>query len=197
MPSLPRLDEQQIEYGKRVVRILSNEAFSFPVLYDPQITDRELERWEKGKVGYPESVKLNLRVHKAQASYTNKRHEALDWRAAILKWRDDGTLPKAGMLRDIVLNIRRCRHKGCARFFLVTSRPTRVFCSSKCNGNYRALKSMNKKKREIREGKLKGVRTAVRKFKNRPDWKERAAHRARVTPNFISYAIRRKEVEHR
>jgi hypothetical protein len=53
---------------------------------------------------------------------------------------------------------------------------------------------MNAKIQKIRERKLARVRSALKAFRGRSDWKKRTARRARVTENFVSYAIRRGEL---
>jgi hypothetical protein len=53
---------------------------------------------------------------------------------------------------------------------------------------------MNRKIAEERAGKLERVRVAAESFRGSPNWKELTARRAGVTPNFITYAIRRGEI---
>jgi hypothetical protein len=106
--------------------------------------------------------------------------------STVVGWRDGK--PRPG-------DIRRCRHARCSRFLLVRpSRRKRMYCSAKCSGNARASRSMNRKIAEERAGKLERVRVAAESFRGSPNWKELTARRAGVTPNFITYAIRRGEI---
>lgn len=104
----------------------------------------------------------------------------------VLEWRDG---------REVPPDVRRCKHARCRRFFLVPkSRPGKLYHSPKCGRNFRASKCMNAKVQAAREQKLERVRTATESFGHLPDWKQRVAGEAGVTPNFVSYAIGRKEL---
>lgn len=83
-------------------------------------------------------------------------------------------------------DVRECR--WCSRLFLVSkSRPRRVYCSTNCGSYFRI--------REAKRRKLKRVKIAMKSIPAYAhDWKARVARKAHVTPNFITYAIGRREV---
>ena len=172
--------KKTIEYKERTVKVLNGEAFSLGVVYLPGL--RSFKRFQKGLLTPEESRAFRKLMRK----HWQPEQDAHNQLAEILRWRDGAPRPS---------DIRRCRYKRCSRFLLVReNRTDRCYCSAKCGRNYRASKSMNAKIQKVRERKLKRVRSAWRAFRGRPDWKERIARRARVTVNFISYAIRRGEL---
>jgi len=181
MSSTSWWDKTPIEFKKRAVKVLNGEAFSLGEVRLPGL--RRYKQFRKGLLTGEEShafVRLMRKTWKPE-------QDARDQLAAIVRWRDGTNLPP---------DIRRCRYRRCSRFFLVrSSRVDRCYCSPKCGRNYRAAKSMNAKIQKVRERKLKRVRLALNAFRGRPDWKILVARRTRVTPNFISYAIRRKDIE--
>jgi hypothetical protein len=182
MPTLSWWYKKPIEYKERAVKVLNGEAFSLGVVNLPGL--RSFNRFQKGLLTPDESRAFRKLMQK----HWQSEQDAHNQLAEILKWRAGAPLPS---------DIRRCRrYPRCEKFFLVGSRAKRLYycASQKCGGNYRSLKSMNKKKRRIAELKLKRVRLARKIFGHLPDWKERTAKRAQVTPNFISYAIRRGEL---
>jgi hypothetical protein len=180
MSSASWWDKATIEYKKRAVRVLNGEAFSLGEVRLPGL--RRYKQFRKGLLTGEEShtfVRLMRKTWKLE-------QDTRDQLAAIVRWRNGADLPP---------DIRRCRYRRCSRFLLVrSSRVDRCYCSPKCGRNYRASKSMNAKIQKVRERKLKRVRLALGAFQGRPDWKEQAARQARVSPNFISYAIRRGEL---
>lgn len=96
-------------------------------------------------------------------------------------------------------DIRRCknrklRRKDYVHYFLTSPNRRKQFCDDKCRGRYRTRKSDTSKAETERAPKLQRVRKAMKLYRGLPDWKDRAARRAGVTKNFITYAIRRKEL---
>jgi hypothetical protein len=87
-----------------------------------------------------------------------------------------------------VEDVRCCRHKQCSKLFLIPkSRPQKESCSVKCGRNFR----QSKFKKTARRRDLERVKIAMKSVPaDARDWKARVARKARVTPNFISYAIR-------
>ena len=127
------------------------------------------------------------RFHQKMRRANDPLGEARQQLEAVLKWKTGAPLPA---------DIRRCRHERCRRFFLVRrKRPGRFFHSEKCGGNYRAAKCMRGKIRETRERDLKRLRNALKSFRGLLDWKERAARKARVSKNFVTYAVRFGDVK--
>lgn len=170
---------------EQVIRLLNGHKPAWPFLVPkalPSRTQRRmLERIELGLPARPSENQEERSLRKLFVAY----HEQIS--LLHYTWKEGYDLPP---------DIRRCRYKRCRRFFLVrTNRPGRLACSKKCGGNYRASKSMNKKIQKARAAKLRRVRAALKRFEHLDDWKEKTALRAHVTPNFISYAIRRKELE--
>jgi hypothetical protein len=174
-------DEKTDEYKDRAVKVLNREAFSLGEIKLPGL--RAYKQFRKGLLTGDEAHLFRKLMRKTWQPEENARSEL----AEIVRWRDGISVPP--------LDIRRCRYRRCSRFFRVRkSRVDRRYCSSKCGTNYRASKSMNSKINTARQQKLARVRSALKVFRGRPDWKERAARRARVTLNFISYAIARGEL---
>lgn len=181
MASTTWWDAASPEYKERAVRVLNREVFSLGSVELAGLPD--FERYQRGLLTGDEFRAFRIKRRTTWQPIDARR----DQLSAIVQWRSSAALPP---------DVRRCRYKRCARFFLVSkSRPDRAYCNRTCGRNYRALKSMNAKKQGIRERKLKRVRNALKAFRGIPDWKERTARRARVTPNFISYALRRGEIK--
>jgi hypothetical protein len=155
----------------RAVQMLNREVVSWEIKYDPKLPgawDRFGRYWQDNSARAAQIFPQILTIREAI-------REAL---------KNGDPLP------PLPPDIRRCRYKPCSRFFLVPkNRLNRVYCSpKKCGANYR----MNKKNARARTRKLKRVRTALKAFRHLPDWQERTARKARVTKNFITYAIRGK-----
>jgi hypothetical protein len=145
--------------------------------------DPEYDKYRRGLLAGDERriylAKLRIAYQPLQA-----KHELIN---AIMRWRAGAPLPP---------DIRRCKHRPCSKFFLVrNSRPSKACCSERCGRNFRSSKSMNLKNAKLRQRKLVRLRIALRKLSGGPDWKERAAQRARVTKNFVSIAVRLGEIE--
>jgi hypothetical protein len=101
-----------------------------------------------------------------------------------------GLLLKTGKLA--LRDVRRCRHKKCARLFLIPkSRPQKESCSLECGRNSR----QSRFKSERRSRAIARVRKFWKAMRGRADRKEQTARRAGVTKNFITYAIRRGDVK--
>ena len=181
MPSSSLWRKADIETKERAIRVGNREAFSLgPVKLQGL---REFARYKKGLLTGDERHAFIGKMRKDWGPVQDK-HDLL---AEVLRWRDSAARPQ---------DVRRCKYKSCSRFFLVRkSRADRRYCSPKCGRNYRASKSMNAKIQKLRERKLARVRSALKAFRGRLDWKERTAQRARVTENFVSYATRRGEIQ--
>ena len=99
--------------------------------------------------------------------------------ALIEKWRNGAPLPR---------DVRRCQFERCTRFFLVGKRPGHLSCSTNCGSYFRIQKA--------RSRDLKRVKAAMKSISvDARDWKEKVARKARVTPNFVTYAIRRGDLK--
>jgi hypothetical protein len=151
---------------KQILRIANSEAHSAgPISFDG-IPDAATPRGQRA-----------VRIQNARYRNHRKRVEtALLLRSGALAYED----------------VRKCRYRRCSRLFLVPkSRSKKQSCSVKCGRNFR----QSKFKRATRDRELARVRRAWRVFRGRPNRKEKTARKARVTPNFITYAIRRKELQ--
>jgi hypothetical protein len=180
MPLLPWWDKASSEIKEQAIRIIKRQpgARSLGTVVLPGL--REFENYRRDKLKGDELHTFLEKMKKTWQPVQERKGQL----AAIEKWR-------AVLLRDL----RKCRNKPCPRFFLLRrNRPTRLYCSKNCGRNYRSSKSMNRKIQKRRERKLKRVTIAWKAFQGMPDRKERTARRARVTPNFITYAIRRGEL---
>jgi len=208
MPTPTWLEKASTEDKEGVVKLLNGERADVETLSRrrPKLIGTDLDRWWeyvfvnenlfRVPVGAPsEKYRLRARHGKRFASIAKEfkqedaAREAIHSRLRdIENWRNgSATVPSI---------IRRCRYERCGRFFLVPkSRPGKLYCDSDvCGRNFRAAKSMNKKNHAARARKLRGVSRAIERFRDQPDWKERAARTARVSKNFITYAIRRGEL---
>ena len=165
---------------ERAIRVLNGQAFSLGSVHFNGMA--EWEQFRRGLL-FADDLRRFMQKMREQDEPLQEQREQLE---AIRKWQSGAPLPH---------DIRRCRYERCRRFCLVRkSRPGRVFHSSKCGRNYRAAKCMRERVRQTRERKLKRVRAALKMFRHLPDWRERTASKARVTVNFVSYAIRRGEL---
>jgi len=181
MPNAPWWASADTKTKERAIKVLNGEALSLGAVTLPGL--RDFARYKKGWLTGAERHAFRGKML-ATWQPVQRGHDQL---SDILKWRGGAALPS---------DVRRCKYKKCSRFFLVRKkRPTRLYCSpKKCGRNFRCSKSMNGKIQRIRERKLKRVRLALKAFRRIPDWKKRVARRARVTQNFVSYAIRRGEL---
>jgi hypothetical protein len=175
-------------YMARVVKVLNRQAFSLPGITVKK-SDAEFEKYNKGlltgdlKQAFTDKTR---KLWEDAGKDLAREHERL---AEVLAWRNGATLPTG--------RLRRCKYEKCSKFFLAPqSRPGCLYCKPKlCGRNYRALKCMNKKKQRTRRRDLERVKTAMKSIPlDAPGWKERVARKARVTPNFVTYAIRRREI---
>jgi hypothetical protein len=178
-------DNAETEQKERVVRLLNGEThvpWPFP---GPPV-----RVWGKAREKAQQKIQRGLPVRIMEREVRKDRKIFVEYYRRVgqfYEWRVGTNLPA---------DIRRCLYERCSKFFLVRkTRAGRLYCSPKCGKNFRAVKSMNKKKRALAQRKLKRVRRALRVFRHRPDWKELTARRARVTTNFITYAIRRGEIK--
>lgn len=168
-------DEASIRAKERAILILNRQAFSLGEIRLPAIPE-----WQKFKDGL-------LFGEDLQSLYRKWRDTDQPWQdareqlAIVVEWRNGS--------RPLPSDIRRCAY--CSKFYLVTNRADKQYCDPKTCGAYHRMK---RKRGKDRERKLARLRAALKRFRGMPDWKERAARRARVTPNFISYAIRRGEI---
>lgn len=170
-----------IDSKERAIKVLNKEALSLGAVKLQGL--REFARYKKGWLTGDARHAFIGKMRRDWQPVQDK-HDQL---AEVLKWRDGAARPR---------DIRRCKYKTCSRFFLVRkSRADRLYCSPKCGRNYRASKSMNTKVKKIRERKLKRVRSAWKAFRGYPGRKQRTAQRAKVTENFVSYAIRAGELK--
>jgi hypothetical protein len=168
-----------------VVRLLNGETHSSWPFLGPHV-----RVWGKARERAQQRIQHGLPVLIMERQVRTDRKIFVEHYRRVgqfYEWRDGATLPA---------DIRRCLYKQCSQFILVRkTRAGRLYCSPECGKNFHALKSTNKKKRAVAQLKLKRIRHALRVFRHLPDWKERTARRARVTPNFITYAIRRGEIK--
>lgn len=169
-----------IEDKELAIRVLNRQASSLgAVSLDP------IPNWDQRRRGvlFGDDLRRFRQGMRQADEPLQQVHE--QWEA-IEKWQKGASLPT---------DIRQCRREGCKTFLLVRkSRPRRVFCSPKCARAHHAKLCMREKIRESRERKLKRVRSAIRLFRDLPDWKERVARKARVRKNFITYGVRRGEL---
>jgi hypothetical protein len=85
--------------------------------------------------------------------------------------------------------------KKCRRFELNTSgRLCRVYCSRSCGWRTTATVAVYSARKREKQEKLRRVKKVLKKWRGGSDWKKWAAERADVTPNWISYALRRGEL---
>jgi hypothetical protein len=147
----------------------------------------------------PETYLLRARLGKRPAAITKQlqreESERLENHARVRQieeWRTGKAQPPS--------DIRLCRNrthrkKEWRHYFLRSaSRLNHQYCSEKCRGRYRARKSMNASKRADRNAKLARVRRAQKRYRGAADWKHLTSRHAKVSVNFITYAIRRGEI---
>jgi hypothetical protein len=186
-----------IEQKERAVRILNKKAFPpgqaaslGSLRYDPEISDDDRANYERGLMWADDLRRFSRKIRQAEKGllpayerFLLEREEIHDQFAAIKEWQSGANLP------PLPPDLRRCRYKLCSQFFIVSkTRKNRLSCSPKCGRKHGGAKAMNKK----RERKLEQV-IALKDSGQKLD-KKQIARRARVTPNFISYAIRRGEI---
>jgi hypothetical protein len=102
-------------------------------------------------------------------------------------------------LRDTLKRLpgysRLCVCRKCEKFFIRKTARHRDYCSRKCAGNASAQTTMERKRAVERAIALKRVRAALRSCPPGCDPSEWAATKARVTKNWITYAVARGEVK--
>lgn len=185
MAHFPGWDKASTEQKECVIRRLNGDyRTSWPFSGGPPVRIMSRERItalvRRRKHGLPisrfiERERSDLRIY----------IQAVQRDGAYKSWMSGNGLPD---------DIRRCRNERCGRFFLVPeSRPGKVYHSATCGRNVRSAKSMKSRSQAERERKLSRVRAALEQFQSHPDQLRLAARRARVTPNFITYALRRRE----
>lgn len=168
-----------IKQKDRAIQFANKEAFSLG-----PVEQKAIPQWENARRGL--LFGADLRKFRQEMRQSDRPlQDAREALKSILEWRAGGPLPS---------DVRKCRYARCSMFFLVRSRRNRVHCSRKCTLAFSATVAMRKRIQIARAHKLKRVKAALKQFRNLPDWKERAARKARVTQNFITYAIRRKEL---
>jgi hypothetical protein len=186
MPSPVWWSKASIEDKEQIVRLLNGEASArWPFLGPPvRVQTKERNRAQQRiRVGLPAQQSVERQVRADRKVFVEQYKRV----GQFLEWRGSGELPS---------DIRRCKREGCKTFLLVRqSRPGRVFCSPKCARGHHATLCMRQKIQAARERKLRRLRNALENCRSLPDWKERAARKARVTPNFVAYAVRRGEVQ--
>lgn len=172
-----------IEAKERVVRMLNNKRrkgdFSLgSARHAPSYSEEQISNFERGLMTGEDLKAFRGRKREAWNSFAGDYTEIREQFALIEKWRNGAPLPR---------DVRRCQFERCARFFLVSKRPGQLSCSTNCGSYFRIQKA---KRRDLDRVKvaMKSIPSAA------PDWKERVARKARVTPNFITYAIRRGEL---
>jgi len=171
---------------KQTIRFLNEDSgarWPFPMPPVRVVDKRRKRVGERVAIGLPVAEHLVKEIRSDQKLLRDHYSRV----GIVLEWKHAHHLPP---------DIRRCERVRCAKFFLLEkTRLKRIFCSPKCGSNCRALRSMNKKKQEMREEKLVRLRIAVEKFRDRADWKDLAARQAGLTTNFVTYAVRRGEIE--
>jgi hypothetical protein len=90
---------------------------------------------------------------------------------------------------------RLCVCRRCDKFFIRKTARHRDYCSRKCAGNVSAQTTMERKRAVKRAADLRRVRTALKSCPHDRDPKEWAALKARVSKNWIAYAVARGEVK--
>jgi hypothetical protein len=172
-----------IEAKERVVRMLNNERragdFSLGIVrHTPRHSKDQISRFERGLMTGEDLKAFRGRKREGWSRFIRDYAENREQFALIEKWRNGAPLPR---------DLRRCQFERCRRFFLVGKRPGQLSCSTNCGSYFRIQKA---KRRD-----LDRINAAMKSIPaDAPDWKERVARKARVTPNFITYAIRRGEV---
>jgi hypothetical protein len=187
MGTAPWWDRASIKQKEEIVRLLNGDTLTrWPFFVPPaRVRTKDRERaLQRVQYGLPVGSSVEREIREDRKIFVEHYRRV----GKFYEWRDGSDLPA---------DIRRCRHLPCSQFFLVSnSRPDRAYCNPPiCGRNYRSLKSMNKRNRSDATRKLERVRAAWKMFRGFPDHKERTAKRARVTKNFISYAIRRGELQ--
>jgi hypothetical protein len=183
MPSPVWWSKARVEEKEQAIRVLNKQASSLGPVSLPLIPE-----WDQRRRGVLFGDDLRRFRQKMRQADEPLRHVHEQWEA-IEKWQNGAALPS---------DVRRCRYEGCKTktFLLVRqSRPGRVFCSPECARSHHATLCMRRKVQAARERKLRRLRNALKDFRGLPDWKERAARKARVTPNFVTYAIQRGELK--
>jgi hypothetical protein len=176
------------EQKDRVVEVAKGNSFSLG-----EIRLKAISEVPGGKrvmrgvfFGEEDRRKLFRNVQEAMDQADKPYLEIREMMHAIVSWRNGGPLPP---------DLRRCKYEKCRQIFRVRQhRSWRIYHSQKCKRTDGALKSMRAKRRAERDSQLQRVRAAWKIFRGLPDAKERTARRARVSPNFISFAIRRGEL---
>jgi hypothetical protein len=183
MPSPVWWSKASVEEKEQAIRVLNKQASSLgPVSLPP------IPKWDQRRRGVLFGDDLRRFGQEMRKADEPLRHVHEQWEA-IEKWQNGSPLPS---------DVRRCRYEACKTptpFFLVrASRSGRVFCSPKCARGHHATLCMRQKIRTARERKLRRLRNTLRNFRGLLNWKERAARKARVTQNFVTYAIRLGEI---
>jgi hypothetical protein len=180
MPNTSWWEKADAEQKELAVRVANKEAFSLGSVRLPAISN-----WERYTRRLLTGSDLG-EFRKSERRADQPLREVREQLATIIKWQNGAALPS---------DVRKCKYQRCARFFLVRqSRANRVFHSAECKRNCLSLTLMNARNHAIREKKLQRIISAMEEFENQPDWKLRTARKARVTANFITYAIRRGEI---
>jgi len=170
-----------IDQQKQIVRMLNGDTSARWPFPGPRV-----RVWTKARERAQSRISHGLHAPNIERQVREDRRIFVDHYRRVGQfygWRDGLELPA---------NIRRCRYERCSRFFLITNRKTRLFCSENCGSKFRVLAM----KRRNKERKLARVRSAMKFYRGRRDQKRRAARRARVTTNFITHAITQGEVPH-
>jgi hypothetical protein len=180
---------------EQIVRLLNGDAtVRWPFRVPPVRTtatkalQRTQERMrQKRSLGLPPLVSDMTKQFGTDHKFFFEHYQRI---GQFYAWRDGGELPH---------DLRRCRREKCRKFFLVRkNRPGRVFCLTSCARNHHASVYMAKEATGARERKLARVRAAMKKHRPRTgDWKFYIARKARVSRNFVSYAIRRGDFANR
>src|ERR1700676_3521118 len=83
----------------------------------------------------------------------------------------------------------RCQNELCLRFFLARSARQTTYCTRKCAGNTTARNREREKHQALRAEDLKRVKTALRNWTGRGDWKSFVAAKAGVKKNFVTTSV--------
>jgi hypothetical protein len=175
----PYWDTLKSKVKEQILRIANREAFSGgPTKRDTgnpglSYVDGQTTRSGRREMVITRSGLLELRRRlRVEQNHRNRVQTAFGLQTGAVSYPD----------------VQRCRK--CMKLFLVPkSRPGKLGHYD-CGRNFR----QSKFKKAKRERELERVRPHWRKFGHLPDGKVRIARKARVTPNFIAYAIRRGEL---
>jgi hypothetical protein len=95
------------------------------------------------------------------------------------------------------IRLRLCARARCGVFF-IAGRSDQKSCSARCATSQTAAKANRSRRSEERGVRITRLRTAIKKIGARkrlpPDWKERVARHAEVTPTFVTRALNRGEI---